>query len=79
MRISYLTIAVNILLLLYACEKTGKVIQLAVTSDVHGMIFPVDLGNRNSTDHSMAHVYQYAEHGYPAGSTGSTCDEFHGV
>jgi len=47
------------ILQLWGCEPEATVIKIAVTSDIHGMIYPTDLINRESTDHSLAHVYQY--------------------
>jgi len=45
--------------ILAGCDQEDPVVRLAVTTDVHGMIFPVDLIRRDSSDHSLAHVYNY--------------------
>ena len=46
-------------LLLSACQKKDLAIRLAVTTDVHGMIYPTDLIQREDSDHSLAHIYNY--------------------
>jgi len=50
----------GMLLLSTACKKDPSVVRIAVTTDVHGMIFPYDFINRFPSDHSLAHVYSYA-------------------
>ena len=50
----------GILLLFTACRQDSSTLRIAVTSDVHGMIFPHDLINRVPSDHSLAHIYSYA-------------------
>ncbi len=45
---------------LSACHQKYPTLQIAVTSDVHGMIFPMDFIGREPADHSLAHIYTYA-------------------
>lgn len=42
-----------------ACKQEQNVVRLAVTTDVHGMIFPYDFVNQQATDYSLAHVSNY--------------------
>lgn len=42
------------------CHHREKVVRIAVTTDVHGMIFPYDFISREPSDHSLAHIYNYA-------------------
>lgn len=42
-----------------ACHQNGPSLKIAVTTDVHGMIFPQDFIARESSDHSLAHIYNY--------------------
>ena len=46
-------------ILFTGCHKKELVVRLAVTTDVHGMIYPTDLIRGEPSDHSLAHVYQY--------------------
>ncbi len=46
------------LLLIYSCSKSDY-IKIAVTTDVHGMIYPMDLIQMETADHSLAHVSSY--------------------
>lgn len=48
-------------LLLSGCQKEDSVVRIAVTTDVHGMIFPYDFIGREPSDHSLAHIYNYVE------------------
>lgn len=48
------------LLLTTACTQEQTTVRVAVTTDVHGMIFPYDFTGRTSSDHSLAHIYNYA-------------------
>ncbi|MDF1576621.1 MAG: 5'-nucleotidase C-terminal domain-containing protein [Bacteroidales bacterium] len=48
-----------ILLLFVSCEKDPLTVRIAVTSDVHGMIFPYDFINRVRSGNSLAHIYKY--------------------
>jgi 2',3'-cyclic-nucleotide 2'-phosphodiesterase/3'-nucleotidase len=43
-----------------ACEQENDTIRIAVTTDVHGMIFPQDFIEREPSDYSLAHIYNYA-------------------
>ena len=43
-----------------ACQPRHSTLRIAVTTDVHGMIFPQDFIGRKSSDHSLAHIYTYA-------------------
>jgi len=47
------------LMLVHACQKEPLSIKIAVTTDVHGMIFPHDLVKREASDHSLSHIYNY--------------------
>jgi 2',3'-cyclic-nucleotide 2'-phosphodiesterase/3'-nucleotidase len=42
------------------CRQDPVTVRIAVTTDVHGMIYPYDLINRTPSDHSLAHIYSYA-------------------
>jgi 2',3'-cyclic-nucleotide 2'-phosphodiesterase / 3'-nucleotidase len=42
-----------------ACSNHETHVRLAVTTDVHGMIFPYDFISRNQADNSLAHIYSY--------------------
>jgi 2',3'-cyclic-nucleotide 2'-phosphodiesterase/3'-nucleotidase len=42
------------------CQKEDLVVRMAVTTDVHGMIYPKDLIRRENSDHSLSHIYNYA-------------------
>jgi 2',3'-cyclic-nucleotide 2'-phosphodiesterase/3'-nucleotidase len=42
-----------------ACHQKYPAIKIAVTTDVHGMIFPRDFIGREAADHSLAHIYNY--------------------
>ena len=48
-----------LLLLIPECKKDETVVRIAVTTDVHGMIYPYDFIERKETDHSLAHIYSY--------------------
>ncbi len=50
-----------ILFSLAACKQQNTVVRLAVTTDVHGMIFPYDFISRKPSDNSLAHIYSYVE------------------
>jgi 2',3'-cyclic-nucleotide 2'-phosphodiesterase/3'-nucleotidase len=54
-----LLIILFILIVVSGCNKQDAVVRLAVTTDVHGMIFPFDLVNREPSDHSLSHIYNY--------------------
>jgi 2',3'-cyclic-nucleotide 2'-phosphodiesterase / 3'-nucleotidase len=42
-----------------ACNKDQITVRIAATTDVHGMIYPYDFIDRNTSDHSLAHIYSY--------------------
>lgn len=46
-------------LLFSACKKQDLTVRIAVTTDVHGMIYPYDFISRSSSDHSLAHIHDY--------------------
>lgn len=48
-----------ILLPFTACEPDQTTVRIAVTTDVHGMIYPHDFISRTPSDHSLAHIYNY--------------------
>jgi len=50
-----------LILLIFAggCKQDPYSVRIAVTTDVHGMIYPYDLINRTPSDHSLAHIYSY--------------------
>jgi 2',3'-cyclic-nucleotide 2'-phosphodiesterase/3'-nucleotidase len=53
-----------LLLLLFqfsACNQDPATVRIAVSTDVHGMIYPYDFINRISSDHSLAHIHSYAD------------------
>ena len=43
-----------------SCDKQKTVVRIAVTTDVHGMIYPTDFIGRKPSDHSLAHIYSYS-------------------
>jgi len=59
LKLSPLIALLFVILLPGGCQEKNTVVRLAVTSDVHGMIFPTDLINREVSDHSLAHVCRY--------------------
>lgn len=46
--------------LLTGCQENETVVRIAVTTDVHGMIFPQDFLSNEPSDHSLSHIYSYA-------------------
>jgi len=42
-----------------ACKKDPLTIRIAVTTDVHGMIYPYDFISRSTSDHSLSHINTY--------------------
>lgn len=48
-----------LVLLTTACNPDPQAIRIAVTTDVHGMIFPFDLVERVESDHSLSHLHSY--------------------
>lgn len=55
----YKMLSIGIVCFIQSCNQPAPVVRLAVTTDVHGMIFPYDFIRRESTDHSLAHIYNY--------------------
>ncbi|MCD4709974.1 MAG: metallophosphoesterase, partial [Bacteroidales bacterium] len=55
----FISILLIILVWTTACKQEQNVVRLAVTTDVHGMIFPYDFVNQQATDYSLAHVSSY--------------------
>lgn len=51
---------IPVLLICSSCQKDSITIRIATTTDVHGMIFPHDLVAREASDHSLSHLYTYA-------------------
>jgi len=41
------------------CREDPSTVRIAVTTDVHGMIYPYDLISRTPTHNSLAHIYNY--------------------
>ncbi len=59
--IKYLFLALlGATLITASCNKQQTVIRIAVTTDVHGMIYPTDFISRKPSDHSLAHIYNYS-------------------
>lgn len=50
-----------ILFSMAACTNENTVVRLAVTTDVHGMIYPYNFTSRKPTGNSLAHIYNYIE------------------
>jgi len=48
-----------LLAFLSACRQTEDVVRIAVTTDVHGMIFPYDFSAREPSDHSLSQLHTY--------------------
>jgi 2',3'-cyclic-nucleotide 2'-phosphodiesterase/3'-nucleotidase len=46
-------------LLIVSCQQKYTSLKIAVTTDVHGMIFPMDFIGWEKSDHSLAHIYYY--------------------
>jgi len=47
--------------LLAGCSDKGQVIRIAVTTDVHGMIFPYNFISGKPAENSLAHISNYIE------------------
>jgi 2',3'-cyclic-nucleotide 2'-phosphodiesterase/3'-nucleotidase len=45
-----------------SCHRGDLPLKIAVTTDVHGMIFPYDFIRREPSDYSLAHIYNYVVH-----------------
>lgn len=50
---------ISVMWLPYGCREKRTVVRIATTTDVHGMIYPIDLVRREPADHSLSHVYNY--------------------
>jgi 2',3'-cyclic-nucleotide 2'-phosphodiesterase (5'-nucleotidase family) len=46
-------------LIIQSCYNHPEYIKIAVTTDVHGTVFPFDLISGTEVDYSLAHVHQY--------------------
>lgn len=57
----YLFIPVFFLTILTGCINQATHVRLAVTTDVHGMIYPYDFISRKASSNSLAHIYSYVE------------------
>lgn len=55
----YYLIVVAFPIFFTSCNQKYLSLKIAVTTDVHGMIFPMDLIGWEQTDHSLAHIYSY--------------------
>jgi len=55
----FLPLLLLIILLISACKPDQTIIRIAVTTDVHGMIYPYDFISRSPSDNSLAHIYSY--------------------
>lgn len=47
------------LIFITSCHQENKTIRIAVTTDVHGMIFPRNFIEREASENSLAHIYNY--------------------
>ncbi len=54
-----LLLLLPIMVLVSACKPDQPTLRIAVTTDVHGMIYPYDFISRTTSDNSLAHVYSY--------------------
>ncbi len=54
------TLILVILVLATACNRNQITVKIAVTTDVHGMIYPYDFISRKTSENSLAHIYNYA-------------------
>ena len=50
---------ITTILLSAGCQREDKVVKIAVTTDVHGTIFPYDFVGQKHLDRSLAHIHQY--------------------
>lgn len=46
-------------LLLTGCNSKDTIVKIAVTTDVHGMIYPLDFLSRKPSNHSLSHIHSY--------------------
>jgi 2',3'-cyclic-nucleotide 2'-phosphodiesterase / 3'-nucleotidase len=58
MKAHQILLLTSLLLIIVSCSKT-EYVKIAVTTDVHGMIYPLDLIEMRQADHSLAHVSSY--------------------
>jgi len=56
-------------MLLNSCNSKPTIVRIDVTTDVHGMIFPVDLISNRPADHSLAQVSTYIHRKATSGDT----------
>ncbi|MGW8315263.1 MAG: bifunctional metallophosphatase/5'-nucleotidase [Bacteroidales bacterium] len=61
MRLFTFSLLIATLFLVNACKEQPRAVRIAVTTDVHGMIFPTDMVRMEPSDHSLAHIYSYVE------------------
>lgn len=54
-----LLLIIAFLFLITACKPDQPTLRIAVTTDVHGMIYPQDFISRTPSDNSLAHIYSY--------------------
>ena len=59
MRRHIFCVLVIFLIMATACKQEQLSVKIAVTTDVHGMIYPYDFISRTPSDHSLAHIYNY--------------------
>ena len=67
--LSRFIIPVLVLLIYTGCNHKSGYIKIAMTTDVHGMIFPVDLITGHNIDYSLAHIYSYIKEQESASDT----------
>jgi 2',3'-cyclic-nucleotide 2'-phosphodiesterase/3'-nucleotidase len=58
-RSHFLYLLLIILIPATACKQEEITVKIAVTTDVHGMIYPYDFITRTPSGHSLAHIYSY--------------------
>ncbi len=61
MRPLFLSTFISVALLVTACQNEPEAVRIAVTTDVHGMIFPTDMIRMEPADHSLALIYNYVQ------------------
>ena len=55
----FLSLLLIIPVFFVACKSDLTTVRIAVTTDVHGMIYPYDFISRSSSDNSLSHIYNY--------------------
>lgn len=55
----FLPLLLIILISTTGCNQEKLTVRIAVTTDVHGMIYPYDFISRTPSDHSLAHIFNY--------------------